>query len=246
VTRSPSRGWLCQSASDHLVSLLSATQATGLLTLALAGLTPAESASLSWTHSVFKTAFSIPAVEVREPGEFFQLDRSPYARTWKRRALYPVAPNWPNLSYASMLENIGVIRAWNNMGYASNAAAKDSAAYEGEVYAQNPQELLVSDAALTPNQVGFNVSGSGGVVLINQNFDPGWHLIDGRGEVGNVGGLLGVRIPSGEQWLRLASRPPSFVVGASLSALSVLACGACLCWPRSSTHANQQPGPDSQ
>ena len=46
VTRSPSRRWLCQSASEHLVSLLSATQATGLLTLALAGLTPAGCASL--------------------------------------------------------------------------------------------------------------------------------------------------------------------------------------------------------
>ena len=52
VTRSPSRGWLCQSASEHSVSLLSATQATGLLTLALAGLTPAECASLRWTHCV--------------------------------------------------------------------------------------------------------------------------------------------------------------------------------------------------
>ena len=52
VTRSPSSRWLCQSASDHLVSLLSATQATGLLTLALAGLTPAERASLDWTHWV--------------------------------------------------------------------------------------------------------------------------------------------------------------------------------------------------
>ncbi len=46
VTRSPSRGWLCQSASEHLVSLLSATQATGLLTPALVGLTPTECASL--------------------------------------------------------------------------------------------------------------------------------------------------------------------------------------------------------
>ncbi len=52
VTRSPPLRWLCQSASDHLVSLLSATQATGLLTSALAGLTPAERASLRWTHSI--------------------------------------------------------------------------------------------------------------------------------------------------------------------------------------------------
>ncbi len=54
VTRSPSRRWLCQSASEHSVSLLSATQATGLLTIALAGLTPAECASLSWTHWVLR------------------------------------------------------------------------------------------------------------------------------------------------------------------------------------------------
>ncbi len=46
MTRSPSLGWLRQSASDHLVSLLSATQATGLLTFALAGMSPAECASL--------------------------------------------------------------------------------------------------------------------------------------------------------------------------------------------------------
>ena len=46
VTRSPSYRWLCQSASDHSVSLLSATQATGLLTRALAGLPPAGCASL--------------------------------------------------------------------------------------------------------------------------------------------------------------------------------------------------------
>ncbi len=55
VTRSPSRGWLCQSASDHLVSLLSATQATGLLTLALAGLSPLKAPAYGWTHYGAKT-----------------------------------------------------------------------------------------------------------------------------------------------------------------------------------------------
>ncbi len=55
VTRSPSRGWLCQSASDHLVSLLSATQATGFLTLAPAGLSPLNAPALSWTHQCPKS-----------------------------------------------------------------------------------------------------------------------------------------------------------------------------------------------
>ncbi|MCW7077311.1 MAG: hypothetical protein OCU18_08560 [Candidatus Syntrophoarchaeum sp.] len=35
----------------YSVSLLPAIQATGLLILALAGLTPAEHASLCWTHN---------------------------------------------------------------------------------------------------------------------------------------------------------------------------------------------------
>jgi hypothetical protein len=54
VTRSPSSRWLCQSASDHSVSLLSATQATGLLTSALAGFSPAECASLRLDALVFQ------------------------------------------------------------------------------------------------------------------------------------------------------------------------------------------------
>ena len=51
VTRSPSRGWLCRWASEHSVSLLPAIQATGLLALTPAGLTPAEHASLRWTRT---------------------------------------------------------------------------------------------------------------------------------------------------------------------------------------------------
>ena len=37
--------------SRYSVSLISAIQATGLLTITPAGLTPAEHASLSWTHN---------------------------------------------------------------------------------------------------------------------------------------------------------------------------------------------------
>jgi len=39
----------------RLVSSADATQATGLLTLALVGLTPTEHASLRWTHWFAKT-----------------------------------------------------------------------------------------------------------------------------------------------------------------------------------------------
>ena len=50
VTCSPSQGWLCRSASSGFVSSTDAIQATGLLTVALVGLTPTEHASLCWTH----------------------------------------------------------------------------------------------------------------------------------------------------------------------------------------------------
>jgi len=70
VTRSPSYRWLCQSASDHSVSLLPATQATGLLTLALAGLPPAGCASLrldalgsQYRSEAESLSFSHPALD---------------------------------------------------------------------------------------------------------------------------------------------------------------------------------------
>ena len=44
---SPPQRWLCQSTSEHWVSPVCATQATGPLTLALAGLSPAERASFN-------------------------------------------------------------------------------------------------------------------------------------------------------------------------------------------------------
>ena len=47
VTRSPSRGWLCQRASEILVSLLSAAQATEVLALPPVGLTPTERVRVS-------------------------------------------------------------------------------------------------------------------------------------------------------------------------------------------------------
>ncbi len=64
VTRLPSLGWLCQSASDHLVSLLSATQATGLLTPALAGLSPAERASLRLDAHVYEYSTALSGLKL--------------------------------------------------------------------------------------------------------------------------------------------------------------------------------------
>ena len=56
VTRSPSRGWLCRSASSvSFPHSTDATHATGFLTLAPVGLTPTEHACLLWTHSCAKT-----------------------------------------------------------------------------------------------------------------------------------------------------------------------------------------------
>lgn len=171
---------------------------------------------------VFKVAFAIPPVEVRPPGAFFDYINSPYLEGWRDRSLYPVFPSWPSVSYASTLENTGVLRGWNELGYRRNALARTSPHYAGEVYAAEAADLVVADARVTPNRIDFTVSGDGGHVVINQNYDPGWKVVAGEGEVMNVFGRVGVRVPPGEQRVSVAFRPASFAIGATLSLAGLL------------------------
>jgi uncharacterized membrane protein YfhO len=73
------------------------------------------------------------------------------------------------------------------------------------------------------------------VVLVNQNFDPGWRA-DG-GEVANEGGLLAARVEAGQRALTFYYRPRSFVVGGVVSLMTLLCAAAFLLIHRRSTSA---------
>lgn len=171
---------------------------------------------------VFKVAFSIPPVAVREPGSFFHHQRSPYEDGWADRALYPIFPNWPNVTYASTLENTGVIEAWHNLKYPRRVVPRDHALYPGAEVWSVSAGLRVTNASITPNVVEIEVEGDAGLVAINQNFHPGWKVVGGTGRIADLDGLVSVFVPAGAQRLKVAFRPRSFELGASISLLALL------------------------
>ncbi len=75
----------------------------------------------------------------------------------------------------------------------------------------------------TPNHVTFQVGGSGGMVVANQNYHPGWAA--SVGEVVAWKGLVGVQLPPGEHQVRLSFRPRLFFAGASISVAGLVALG---------------------
>jgi uncharacterized membrane protein YfhO len=57
-------------------------------------------------------------------------------------------------------------------------------------------------------------------LIVNQNFDPGWHA--SRGTVLPVAGLLAVDVEPGERELTLKHRPEGLVLGLALTALGAV------------------------
>jgi uncharacterized membrane protein YfhO len=60
-------------------------------------------------------------------------------------------------------------------------------------------------------------------MVVNQNYEQGWRLVRGRGDLFSRGGLIGVRLPAGRQHLELAYRSGAFVVGLAITILTFAA-----------------------
>jgi hypothetical protein len=117
--------------------------------------------------------------------------------------------------------NTGSIACYESVGLRTYAVGSDQPSYRGEQYLLGPGTVTLTK--WTPNQLSFDVLAPGPTVLIvNQNFDEGWHLISGKGEVFSRGGLIAVRLPAGGQHLEMIFRPRSFVVGLGITTLTFI------------------------
>jgi uncharacterized membrane protein YfhO len=54
-------------------------------------------------------------------------------------------------------------------------------------------------------------------MVVNQNYDSSWRVNEGIGQVFSEGGLIGVRVPKGEQHLELVYRSYLFYIGALIT-----------------------------
>ena len=119
--------------------------------------------------------------------------------------------------------NMGVLDCYEYTDITTNAKGYDQPGYKGEQYLVGPGTVQLTQ--WTPNALSFDVIAlAPSVLIVNQNYDYGWHLAHGRGELYSNDGLISVRLPSGKQRLVLAyvSNPLRFGVAISLLTLAAM------------------------
>lgn len=100
-------------------------------------------------------------------------------------------------------------------------------AYRGEQYLFG--QGTVSIGEWTPNALSYDIdTPTSNVLIVNQNYDPSWRVVEGHGRVFSQGGLIGVWIGAGKQRLKLAYRSYAFLIGAAITFLSSI--GTLLLW----------------
>jgi hypothetical protein len=89
-------------------------------------------------------------------------------------------------------------------------------------YLQEPDAGSVRRVRWSPNRIELDVDlRRPAIVLVNQNFGPGWRVSGGT--VTNEGGLLGARVPQGRHQVTFRYLPRGFIVGGAISLLAALA-----------------------
>jgi len=131
-------------------------------------------------------------------------------------------PDLRRAMFSSARANIGVIRCAEDIQTLTPVRGFAQVGYRGEQQLLGPGNVTLE--RWTPNALTFNVDAAVPTVLVvNQNFDPGWRLVRGNGTVFARGGLLGVLIPAGAQQLELAYQGVQFTLGLAITVMAFAA-----------------------
>ncbi len=118
--------------------------------------------------------------------------------------------------------NMGTLECYEYTDIKTNAVGYDQGGYKGEQYLTGPGMLKLT--RWTPNALSYDVTVFAPTVLIvNQNYESGWHLAEGVGKVSSENGLIAVRLPAGRQHLKLVYRSKSFDYGLGIFVLTLAA-----------------------
>ncbi len=116
---------------------------------------------------------------------------------------------WSN-QYLPLLQNTGVVDAYETIPFERYIHAKTDDGYIGEYYLTG--EGSVSLKKWSPNKLLFHImSENKDRLIINQNFDHGWR--SSQGHTTSHKGLLAVDLSSGDYELEVYYLPKSFSVG---------------------------------
>ncbi|NTV15395.1 MAG: YfhO family protein [Desulfobulbaceae bacterium] len=183
---------------------------------------------LLWVNGrVFRDAFPIPPLETPKSAAFVQIGGLPeYDRNGSRLAGEHDLYTSFGAAYPAWLANAGSVYAYESMPVPEKAVIMGSPDYRGEVFLEGTSGTA-RYGVWSPNRLVVEVQALGeGMLIINQNYYPGWQATGTAVE--SVRGLLGVRVGPQTSRVELYYRPASFVVGALISCLAVLAAGGWL------------------
>jgi hypothetical protein len=181
-------------------------------------------------------AFWMRARQVPVAPAFVQLERAPRSLQYQRRDYAPEA-------VPAVLAGVGVLqctmhaslnlwapKAANGRPFGMGARGRDGADYRGEAFTASGVGTA-SIVAFSPNEIVVEVNGArvGDRLVINQNFDPGWH-VDGR-PTEPYRDALATTLSAANGRYTFRFWPRGLTPGLALLALTLAALGACY-WRR--------------
>lgn len=116
--------------------------------------------------------------------------------------------------------NMGAMNCFEYTNFPTHVIGSNQAGYRGEQYLSGPGTVTVS--RWSPNELSFDVATPGAnLLVINQNFDDGWRLIENGQDIMPFKGLLAVRLKPGTQTVTLKYANRYFNIGAIVTFLSL-------------------------
>lgn len=120
--------------------------------------------------------------------------------------------------YLPLLQNRGVVDAYETIPFGNNAHAVADRDYQGEFYLQKGGRVALLN--WSPNRFVYHVTlRDKDRLVINQNFWPGWKT--SRGVLARHEGLLAVDLPPGDYDVAVRYLPRSFLIGILIFFISV-------------------------
>ena len=127
--------------------------------------------------------------------------------------------------YSIARANMGALNCYDPLQPDTKVLGINDAGYRGEQYLLGGGTVTLAD--WSPSRVVIDVvAARPDLLIVNQNHDPSWRGVAGRGEVVAHEGLIAVRVPSGAQQLTLAYRSTRFVAGLLIACMALAAIAA--------------------
>jgi len=115
--------------------------------------------------------------------------------------------------YRHILQNRGVVDAYETIPVRNNARAVTDTNYQGEAYFLG--KGAVTSLGWSPNRLAFKVTAhEAGRLVVNQNYWDGWRATNGMPRPYN--GLLSIELGKGDHIVSLYYLPGSFLAGAGV------------------------------